>query len=307
MSDAITARQLSRRFGDLLAVDGLNLSVARGSVHGFLGPNGSGKSTTIRMLAGLLMPSSGDIEVLGQKLPAAAEAVRRRMGYMTQKFSLYEDLSVRENLEFLAHIHGLYGAKGRHRVNELLSRYHLDSRQKQLAGTLSGGEKQRLALAGAVLHEPELLLLDEPTSQVDPQSRRDFWDALFDLADAGTSLLVSTHYMDEAERCHRLAILDHGRLVAEGTPQKLIESLPFVVVRLHAERPRAIQQVLTGIDGVSGIAQLGASLRVLLRRDLDRDTLLHRLGQQGFAVQMEVIGGNLEDVFVAATSPGGRS
>src|SRR5688572_14373278 len=221
----IQARGLTRRFGSLVAVDRVDLTVPRASVYGFLGPNGSGKTTTIRMLCGLLAPSEGEIQVLGLRMPEQAEALRRRIGYMTQKFSLFADLTVRENLEFLATVQGLSRAATAARVRLLVEQFNFGDRQRQLAGTLSGGQKQRLALAGAIVHEPELLFLDEPTSAVDPESRRDFWETLFDLADAGTTLLVSSHYMDEAERCHRLAILDHGRLVADGTPDELTGAL----------------------------------------------------------------------------------
>ena len=200
---AIRARGLSKRFGQLQAVDGVDLTVPRASVYGFLGPNGSGKSTTIRMLCGLLIPSAGEIEVLGLKIPEQAEALRKRIGYMTQKFSLYEDLTVRENLEFLATVQGLPREARRTRIEELLVAYNLVDGAKHLAGSMRVGQKQRLALAGATVHKPELLFLDEPTSAVDPESRRDFWEKLFDLADLGTTILVSTHYMDEAERCHR--------------------------------------------------------------------------------------------------------
>ncbi|MEO8741927.1 MAG: ABC transporter ATP-binding protein, partial [Lysobacteraceae bacterium] len=193
------ARGVTKRFGDLVAVDHVDLDVPGQRVFGFLGPNGSGKSTMIRMLCGLLTPSDGDIEVLGLRIPEQAEALRKRIGYMTQKFSLFEDLSVRENLEFLAAIQGVPKAKTKGRIDDLVEQYHFKDRQKQLAGTMSGGQKQRLALACAVIHEPELLFLDEPTSAVDPESRRDFWEKLFDLADIGTTLLVSTHLMDEAE------------------------------------------------------------------------------------------------------------
>jgi ABC-2 type transport system ATP-binding protein len=199
----ICAQNLSKRFGSLTAVNHLNLNIARGEVFGFLGSNGCGKSTTIRMLCGLLLPSEGSIEVLGCQIPRDAEALKRRIGYMTQRFSLYEDLSVAENLEFLAAVQGLDRRAARVRIEELLERYWLADRRQQMAGTLSGGQKQRLALASAVLHKPDLLLLDEPTSAVDPQSRREFWDSLFELAETGTTLLVSTHYMDEAERCTR--------------------------------------------------------------------------------------------------------
>jgi len=298
----IVARGLTKQFGKLVAVDHLDLRVRRAEVYGFLGPNGSGKSTTIRMLCGLLDPTSGDVEVLGHKLPQEAETVKRSIGYMTQKFSLYEDLSVSENLEFLAAVHGLSGAKSRQRLDEMYQRYHLGDLKKQLAGTMSGGQKQRLALAGAVLHEPELLLLDEPTSAVDPQSRRDFWDALFDLAEAGTTLLVSTHYMDEAERCHRLAILDRGRLVANGSPQELMANLPGSTLRVHCAEPRRVQQALSGQPHVLGVAQIGSSLRVLTdRRDDSGEWMLERVRATDPNAQVEPVASNLEDVFVAAT------
>jgi ABC-2 type transport system ATP-binding protein len=251
---AIRARGLTRRFGKLVAVDHVDLEVPARRVYGFLGPNGSGKSTTIRMLCGLLTPTAGEIEVLGLRIPAQADALRPHIGYMTQRFSLFEDLSVRENLEFLAAIQGVPKAKTARRIDELIGQYHFGDRQKQLAGTLSGGQKQRLALACAVIHEPELLFLDEPTSAVDPESRRDFWEALFELADAGTTLLVSTHYMDEAERCHRLAILERGRLVADGTPQDLLRSLPGRVWLLRSEDTRAAEAALRGKPGVIGSA-----------------------------------------------------
>jgi len=298
---AIRARGLTRRFGALTAVDRVDLTIPRGAVYGFLGPNGSGKSTTIRMLCGLLTPSAGDIDVLGLSIPRDAEALKRRIGYMTQKFSLYEDLSVLENLRFLAAVHGLSRERREDRIELALRRYHLRDRTGQLAGTLSGGQKQRLALAGATLHQPELLFLDEPTSQVDPQSRREFWEALFDLADDGTTLLVSTHYMDEAERCHRLAILDEGRLVADDTPAALIADLPNRVLRAVTAQPRAVQRALVGIDGVEGVAQLGTTLRVLVRRDLPESALTEALRGVDPALRFEPLGANLEDVFVAAT------
>lgn len=298
----IVARGLTKRFGDFTAVDHLDLTVRRAEVYGFLGPNGCGKSTTIRMLCGLLTPSAGTANVLGNELPRDAEALKRRIGYMTQKFSLYEDLTVIENLEFLAALHGRTGAPARARIDELFARYHLGDLRGRLAGALSGGQKQRLALAGAVLHEPELLLLDEPTSAVDPQSRRDFWDALFDLAETGTTLLVSTHYMDEAERCHRLAILDRGRLVADGTPNDLMAALPGTTLRVEHAEPRRVQQILARESHVFGVAQIGASLRVLTdRREDGVDWLQATLREAGVTALIEPTPSNLEDVFVAAT------
>jgi len=299
---AIVARGLTRTFGKVVAVDRIDLTVARAQVYGFLGPNGSGKSTTIRMLCGLLLPSAGTIDVLGYKIPQQAEALKRRIGYMTQKFSLYDDLTVRENLEFVGAVHEFDRARTQARVNELYERYWLGALRDQLAGTLSGGQKQRLALAAAVLHEPELLLLDEPTSAVDPQSRRDFWDSLFALTDAGTTILVSTHYMDEAERCHRLAILDRGRLVADGTPHELEDALPGQVLLVDCANPRAAQNALANMPGISAMAQIGASLRVLGSDAADlRARIAADLHAADIDARVETTRPNLEDVFVAAT------
>ena len=299
---AIQARGLTKRFGDLVAVDHVDLSIPKARVHGFLGPNGSGKSTTIRMLCGLLTPTSGEIDVLGLRIPQEAEALRRRIGYMTQRFSLFEDLTVRENLEFLAAVQDIPKAAAVQRIDELVGQYHFEDRQAQLAGTLSGGQKQRLALAGAVIHEPELLFLDEPTSAVDPESRRDFWEKLFELADSGTTLLVSTHLMDEAERCHRLVILDRGRLVADGTPKTLMSRLDGRTFAVQAAQPRRLQPVLRDIDGVVSVSQVGNALRILAaesgRIEAHLRDAVSRTDRQA---TVEPVPPNLEDVFVAAT------
>jgi ABC-2 type transport system ATP-binding protein len=306
--NAITARGLTKTFGSLTAVDSIDLTVRRREVYGFLGPNGSGKSTTIRMLCGLLQPTRGDIDVLGHKIPRDAEALKRHIGYMTQRFSLYEDLTVGENLSFLAAVHELSRAAARKRIDELLERYWLADRRDQLAGTMSGGQKQRLALAGTVLHKPDLLFLDEPTSAVDPQSRREFWESLFELADEGTTLLVSTHYMDEAERCTRLAILDAGRVVADGTPRELMSGLPGSTLLVETARPRDAQRALQGAAGIVALAQIGASLRVLAAPGADVEArIAHTLAAAGVDdAAVQPIPPNLEDVFVAATaSPNG--
>jgi ABC-2 type transport system ATP-binding protein len=301
-SPAIRARGLTKRFGRVVAVDELDLTVSRGEVYGFLGPNGSGKSTTIRMLCGLLLPTGGDIDVLGCSIPRDAEPLKRRIGYMTQKFSLYEDLTVTENLAFLAAVHDIPRAKARARIDELLARYWLTEQRNQLAGTMSGGQKQRLALAGTVLHKPDLLFLDEPTSAVDPQSRREFWDSLFELADSGTTLLVSTHYMDEAERCTRLAILDAGRIVADGTPHDLMADLPGKTLLVESGDPRSAQRALLGLPGVIALAQIGTSLRVLAAPDAELERrVADKLRAEGVAGQVRPVSPNLEDVFVAAT------
>ena len=300
--NAIIAHGLTKRFGELVAVDHIDLTVARAQVYGFLGPNGSGKSTTIRMLCGLMLPTSGDIDVLGCKIPQQAEALKRRIGYMTQKFSLYDDLTVYENLDFVAAVHEFSRSGARTRIDELLQTYWLKQQRDQLAGTMSGGQKQRLALAASVLHKPELLLLDEPTSAVDPQSRREFWDSLFALADAGTTILVSTHYMDEAERCHRLAILDRGRLVADGSPRELCAALPGQALLIECENPRRAQQALESDASVVSMAQIGAHLRVLVHGDKDaRASVAERLRSAGIDAKVESAEPNLEDVFVVAT------
>lgn len=298
---AIRTRGLTRRFDSTVAVDRLDLAVPKGQVYGFLGPNGCGKSTTIRMLCGLLLPSAGEIEVLGLSIPDQAEILKTRIGYMTQSFSLYKDLSVRENLEFVADLFGLRRAAARQRIDELIDSYHLEALTKQLAGTLSGGQKQRLALAVAVLNKPELLFLDEPTSAVDPQSRRDFWAELFRLTDAGTTLLVSTHYMDEAERCHRLAILQQGRLMEEGSPEQLKQALPALPMLVETPRPREAEQALRDLPGLFSSAQIGASLRVLVEQDTVVERMQACLREQGIRARISPATANLEDVFVAAT------
>ena len=305
---AIRAHGLTKRFGTLVAVDHVDLAVSRRNVYGFLGPNGSGKSTTIRMLCGLLTPSEGEIDVLGLSVPAQAEQLRTRIGYMTQKFSLFEDLTVRENLEFLADVQTLPRVRAKRRIDELVEQYHFADRQRQLAGTMSGGQKQRLALACAVINEPELLFLDEPTSAVDPESRRDFWEKLFELADAGTTLLVSTHYMDEAERCHRIAILDRGVLVADGTPDELTGELAGRTLLVAAADPRRAQRALVGVDGVLSVAQIGNSLRVLVAdgRGDARQRVADALARAGQKADIEETAPNLEDVFVSATHDGER-
>ena len=307
---AIVARGLTRRFGALTAVDHVDLDVPRGRIYGFLGPNGSGKSTTLRMLCGLLRPSAGSATVLGFDVAKSPDEVRRHLGYMTQKFSLWDDLTVLENLHFMGSIYGLGSQALQRRIDELLAEYSLAGLRNQRAGTMSGGQRQRLALAAATIHEPELLLLDEPTSAVDPQSRRDFWDRLFALANAGTTVLVSTHYMDEAERCHRLAILAEGRLVAEGAPADLMENIAANVLRLDRDPGVALRARIAAQPGVLGVAQIGAQLRIICARGdgQERARLQELLRAAGETTALEPIQANLEDVFVVAThAPSNRA
>lgn len=298
----ISTRGLTKYFGDYCAVKQLDLSVKRGSIYGFLGPNGCGKSTTMRLLTGLLTPSAGDVQVLGCTLPAQAEQLRQQIGYMTQKFSLYDNLSVRENLQFVAQIYGLSKPHTQQRLAQLLALYHLKDKQHVRAGALSGGQKQRLALAAATLHEPPLLLLDEPTSAVDPENRREFWERLFDLSDKGTTILVSTHYMDEAERCHGLAIMELGQKRADGSPQHLMQQLNATVFSLQGTDLRAAGKQLAQQDAVISTAQVGNSLRVLLAPSLAQPEAW--LQQLLPTLQLQQVAANLEDVFVASTGAG---
>ena len=300
---AIETRGLTRRFGTFTAVAGIDLHIPRGRIYGFLGPNGAGKSTTIRMLCGLLQPSAGEATVLGYAVPREAEALRRKIGYMTQSFSLYGDLTVAENLEFMAEVFSLPRAARRLRIREVTQRYHLAELSHQRAGTMSGGQKQRLALAAATLHSPEMLFLDEPTSAVDPQSRRDFWDRLFDLAAEGTTILVSTHLMDEAERCHGLAIISHGKLVAEGTPQALMQGIDALVLEIESPDPRRCAALLRNQPYVRSVTQLGTRLHALLDRSTKGGVkqVSGLLGGAGLECRVQETPANLEDVFVAST------
>jgi ABC-2 type transport system ATP-binding protein len=301
----IKASKLCRNFGDLKAIQELDLEVEKGRIYGFLGPNGSGKTTAIRMLTGLLKPSAGEVEVLGLKLPRAAEKLRRKIGYMTQKFSLYNDLTVNENLQFVGKIYGLSRRVRKKRIDELLQIYGLEQQQNQFAGDMSGGQRQRLGLSAAVLHQPELLFLDEPTSAVDPENRREFWEQLFDLSDSGTSILVSTHYMDEAERCHKLAILETGIKRADGSPEELMRQIGAHVVEIASSNLRQLKQQLLVLPEVVAAAQLGARLRVLVR-DSVADPLAFLAQQNGIGSQQELslVRPSLEDVFVTRTGNG---
>ncbi|NRD32572.1 ABC transporter ATP-binding protein [Shewanella sp. DC2-4] len=296
---AIETQGMTRAFGGVNAVENLDLAIPKGTIYGFLGPNGCGKSTSIRMLTGLLSPTSGNIRVLGETLPGAEEKLRRRIGYMTQKFSLYDNLSVRENLEFVAQIYGLNRRASKLRIAELVTLYDLVGREKQMAGSMSGGQKQRLALAAATLHHPELLFLDEPTSAVDPENRREFWERLFDLCAQGTTILVSTHYMDEAERCHSLAILERGIKRADGSPQQLMAAMGARVVEISGDDLRTLKQSLISESAVLSAAQIGSRLRVLVRSDIEEP--LAWLKPRVASRMMEEVRASLEDVFVTCT------
>ena len=301
--DAIIAEGLTRKFGSLVAVDHISMNIRSGEIYGFLGPNGSGKSTTIRMLCGLLKSDEGSVQVLGYSIPRDAEKIRGKIGYMTQQFSLYEDLTVIENLQFISQIFSVPWNKRKKHIDFLLKKYQISDLKKQRTGTLSSGQKQRLALAAVTLHEPPLLLLDEPTSNVDPQSRRDFWGKLFELASEGTTILVSTHYMDEAERCHHLAILDHGQIVSSGSPRELTDGINALVIEIETDAPAHAHQCLKNYAWINSIAQLGTRLHVLSDRTVDDpvEKIQSILNENNISGNINLIHASLEDVFVSAT------
>jgi len=257
---AIDVKGLSKSFGGHEVVHELSMQVKRGTIYGFLGPNGSGKTTTIRMLCGLLTPDSGEGTCLGYDIRRDADKIKRKVGYMTQRFSLYQDLSVRENLEFVARLYGLRGATGAAR--DMIERIGLRGREEQLAGNLSGGWKQRLALGACTLPNPQLLLLDEPTAGVDPKARRDFWNEIHALAAEGLTVLVSTHYMDEAERCHEIAYIAYGHLLAHGTVEKVIANSGLSTFTVSGDDLNTLAAELTGKPGIDMVAPFGTSLHV---------------------------------------------
>ncbi|MBA6342327.1 ABC transporter ATP-binding protein [Colwellia sp. MB02u-10] len=300
---AIDANNLTRKFGSVTAVSSLNLQVEKQRIYGFLGPNGSGKTTAIRLFTGLLKPSAGTVNVLGCHLPQDAESLRRQIGYMTQKFSLYDDLTIKENMQFIARVYGLTPKEQKARLDELISIYQLAKLKKQLAGSLSGGQKQRLALACAVMHKPKLLFLDEPTSAVDPENRREFWEQLFDLCDQGITILVSTHYMDEAERCHKLAILDNGIKRADDSPAQLMADMPANVIEVSTDNLRQLKQQLIALPEVVSAPQLGAHLRVLINKTIvDPIAFLKHSRIISSKAELNIVRASLEDVFVLSTS-----
>lgn len=300
---AISATGLTRKFGSLIAVNEVDLEIPAGTIYGFLGPNGSGKSTTIRMLCGLLTPSAGTAIVMGMDTVKESEALKQHIGYMTQRFALFEDLTVRENLRFISEVYALPRAKRRPRVDQLLEEFSLVAQVKQRAGTLSGGQKQRLALAAAILHEPKILFLDEPTSAVDPQNRRDFWEKLFEMAERGTTILVSTHYMDEAARCHRLAVLDQGVKVADGSPKELGENIGYNVIEVVADNPNSARLSLADNPAFTSITQLGVRLRVLVSKRVPDALGQVKLNLREAQIRAEAdqVFPDLEDIFMAVT------
>ena len=291
---AIDVRNLTKRFGARTVVDGVSLTVRRGEIYGFLGPNGSGKTTCIRLMCGLLTPDSGSGTCLGYDILRESAEIKKRVGYMTQRFSFWEDLSIRENLDFVARLFGM--GKRREVVDQSLEALGLQSRASQLAGSLSGGWKQRLALAACLIHNPELLLLDEPTAGVDPSARRDFWEELHRLAAKGISVLVSTHYMDEAERCHKLAYIAYGKLLASGTSAEIIASQGVKTLEIKGEQLHSLAKRLEQYPDVEQTVIYGTVLHASGRdgEALRRAVALCAGGQ----VQVSAVETSLEDVFI---------
>jgi ABC-2 type transport system ATP-binding protein len=301
---AIDVHGLTKRFGQKVAVNGIDIAVPDGEVWGFLGPNGSGKTTTIRMLCGLLRPDEGRGTCLGYDVITQSDEIKRAVGYMTQKFSFWEDLSIRENLEFVARMYEL--DDGKKRVDDTIARLGLERRQHQLAGELSGGWKQRLALAACMLHSPRLLLLDEPTAGVDPKARRDFWDEIHRLSTQGLTVLVSTHYMDEAERCDRIVYINLGNIVARGTVAEVIAQSKLFTFIVEGEGARQLAEKLRGQKGVEYVSFFGAVLHVSGR---DHGALEAALApyqnQNGLKIHEEPP--SLEDVFIQLQEQGGET
>lgn len=301
MSDelVIDVQGLTKRFGDRTVVDGVDLRVKRGEIYGFLGPNGSGKTTTIRMLCGLLIPDAGSGTCLGYDVITQARAIKMCVGYMTQKFSFYEDLTIRENLEFVARMYQI--DDGRKRVGQTLDELGFGQRGDQLAGSLSGGWKQRLALSACLLHDPDLLLLDEPTAGVDPKARRAFWDQIYELSQRGVTTLVSTHYMDEAERCNQLAYIAYSQLLMNGTREEVIQAAGLSTWIARGDGLAELAKTLRGLPGLDQIALFGHALHVSgTDRSLMHESLKPFIDQKRHA--WEESQASLEDVFISAVS-----
>jgi ABC-2 type transport system ATP-binding protein len=301
-NNAVEIHDLVKRFGDFIAVDHVALNVQRGEIFGFLGPNGAGKSTTIRMLCGLLLPTSGSATVGGLDVMRESEAIKQHIGYMSQKFSLYDDLTVEENIDFFSGIYGVPRARRPERKAYVLKMAGIEERRSTLTRLLSGGWKQRLALGCAILHEPPILFLDEPTSGVDPIARRTFWDLIYQLSAAGNTIFVSTHYMDEAEYCHRLALMYRGKIIALGTPGELKQSLQgHYLLRLEVSDILSSMKALEKLDGVSDVAVFGGGLHVTVADvSLAIPKIRAALQQAGITITvLEAIEPSMEDVFVA--------
>ncbi len=300
---AVRVENLTKRFGSFVAVDHISFAIPKGIIFGFLGPNGAGKTTTIRMLLGLLRPSEGKVQVLGYDVARETKKVHRIIGYMSQKFSLYDDLTVEENLNFYGRTYGVRGRWLRERKAFILKMAGLEGREQELTANLSGGWKQRLALGTAIIHEPQMIFLDEPTAGVDPVSRRAFWDLLYELADGGTTIFVTTHYMDEAEHCQELAFIQRGRIVARGSPAEIKRSvMNGEVVEIDCARPAEAIVLLRELDEFEEVALYGSLVHVITPRPHVHIPFIRRALQSvGITVHsIEIIAPSLEDAFIAS-------
>jgi ABC-2 type transport system ATP-binding protein len=306
---AIVVENLTRKFGTFTAVDSISFAVNRGEIFGFLGPNGAGKSTTIRMLNGLLLPTSGEGTVAGFDIIREQDRIRQHLGYMSQRFSLYEDLTAEENLRFFGGVYGLSGARLKERTTEVLNLVGLLDRRTELTRTLPLGLKQRLALASAILHEPPIILLDEATSGVDPISRRNFWDLIYAMAAKGVTILVTTHYMDEAEFCDRLVLISAGRLIAQGTPRELKAAVPEQIIAVYPDRLDEALEVIKNLPHISEAAVFGTGLHVatLKAEEVEaaikealaaHQVVIHRMGR---------VNPTLEDTFISLVDRGNKA
>ena len=303
MSAAVEAVGLTRRFGDFTAVEDVSLRVEPGEVFGFLGPNGCGKTTTIRMLCGILPPTAGQARVLGHDVVREVDRIKPRIGYMSQRFALYDDLTARENLRFYAGVYGLAPAERRERVEELIGRFDLGAGADRPVVTLPGGVRQRVAFAAAAVHRPAILFLDEPTAAVDPAARRAFWDMIYDTAAGGTTVFVTTHFMDEAEYCNRLALMNRGRLIACDTPAGVRSALGGGMVEVVCQPPARALDRLVGEAWVRSATLVGTRLHVLLADGAGPDALRAHLVDGGVAVvSIAPAEPSLEDAFVTLTS-----
>jgi ABC-2 type transport system ATP-binding protein len=300
---AIEVLGLTKKFGDFIAVNNMNFEVSKGEIFGFLGPNGAGKTTTIRMLLGLLTPSSGTAKVIGLDVVKESEALRKRIGYMSQKFSLYNDLTVDENLNFYGGVYGVRGQKLKERKKYILQMAGLVGRERELTKNLSGGWKQRLALGVAIIHEPEVLFLDEPTAGVDPISRRAFWELIYELAEEGTTILVTTHYMDEAEHCQNLVFIQRGNLVAQGSPEEIkFEQMHGDVIEIDCSDASQAVPLLRELNVFEEVALYGALIHVVSNNPANHIPLIEKtLTGGGLTVtSVERIAPSLEDVFISS-------
>jgi ABC-2 type transport system ATP-binding protein len=295
----IAARALTRLFNDFTAVDQVSFDVTRGEIFGFLGPNGAGKTTTIRMLTGLLAPTSGEAWVAGLAVATSARSIRQQIGYMSQRFSLYADLTVEENIQLFAGLYGVRGSRYEERRRWLLTMAELNGRERQLAGELPLGWKQRLALGCALLHEPPILFLDEPTSGVDPIARRGFWQLIGELARQGTTIVVSTHYMEEAEYCQRLALMNRGRIIALDTPAAIRALVPRPLLEVRSENPVAAAAALRALAGVEDASFFGRAVHVALEEGAGEDSVRAALAAAGVSATLRSVTPSLEDVFIS--------